>query len=66
MKLGVTKEQLIANLSETVKLTREGVDHLELQDEDTVIIHYEGGGWKKVNIALDSGMAIIRDVAKAI
>ena len=64
MRDGVTKKQLIESLSETLSLTRAGVDHLELLDEDTVVIHYIGGASRKVNIAMNSAMAIIRDVAK--
>lgn len=66
MKVGVTKQELIDSLSETLKLTREGVHHLELKDKDTVIIHYNCGHQKPVNIALDSGIAIIRDVCRQV
>ncbi len=66
MKHGVTKEQFIKSLEDTLKLTRAGVDRLELVDDDTVVIHYEGGGKRPVNIALDSATAIIRDVAHAV
>ena len=66
MKHGVTKEQFIKSLEDTLKLTRAEVDSLELVDDDTVVIHYEGGGKRPVNIALDSATAIIRDVARAV
>ena len=66
MKAGVTKEQLVKSLGETLSLTREGISHLELKDNDTVIIHWNHGEPREVNIHMDSGMAIIRDVAKAI
>lgn len=66
MKHGVTKEQFIKSLEDTLKLTRAEVDRLELVDDDTVVIHYEGGGKRPVNIALDSATAIIRDVAHAV
>lgn len=66
MKSGVTKEQFIKSLEQTLKLTRVGVESLELTNEDTVIIHYEGGGKRPVNIALDSATAIIRDVARVV
>lgn len=66
MKVGVTKQELIDSLSETLKLTREGVHHLELKDEDTVIIHYNCGHQKPVNIALNSGIAIIWDVSRQV
>lgn len=64
MKQGVTKEQLIKSLEGTIKLTREQVERLELYDQDTVIIHFKDGYAKPVNIHMNSGMAIIRDVAK--
>lgn len=66
MKTGVTKEQFIKSLEQTLKLTRAGVESLELADEETVVIHYEGGGKRPVNIALDSATAIIRDVARVV
>jgi len=69
MQPGVSKQQLIESLEATLRLTREDIVGLELtsrQDpEDTVIIHF-GGGSQAVNIACDSGIAIIRDVSKAI
>lgn len=69
MKSGVTKQELVKSLEATLKLTREKIVSLELtsrhEPEDTVIIHFEGGD-KTVSIACDSGMAIIRDVAKAV
>ena len=66
MKAGVTKEQLVKSLGETLSLTREGISHLELKDNDTVIIHWNNGYQREVNIACDSGLAIIKDVAKSI
>ena len=66
MKTGVTKEQFIKSLEQTLKLTRAGVESLELADEETVVIYYEGGGKRPVNIALDSATAIIRDVARVV
>lgn len=70
MKSGVTKEHFIKKLEEVIVLTREGVERLELtsryEKDDTVIIHFIGGGQHTVNIAADSGSAIIRDVAKHI
>lgn len=66
MKEGISKEELIKSLEVTLKHTREEVSKLELRDDETVIIHYEHGYQRPVNIALNSGMAIIIDVAKAI
>lgn len=66
MRTGVTKKQFIKSLEQTLRLTRAGVKSLELVDDETVIIHYEGGGKRPVNIALDSATAIIRDVASVV
>lgn len=66
MRAGVTKQELISSLEQTIKLTREGVAGLELINDDYVVITYISGGQRLVNIHLDSGMAIIRDVAKAV
>lgn len=65
MKSGVTREQLIKSLEDTLKLTRRGVESLTLQGE-TVTITYEGGDTRKVCIAADSGIAIIIDVTRAV
>lgn len=70
MKAGTTKQELVDSLATTLRLTRTEVSGLELtsrnEHEDTVIVHYEGGGTQKVSIAFDSGIAIIRDVCRAI
>ena len=66
MKAGVSKEELVKSLEFTLKLTREKIDSLELIYDETVVIHYESGYGQKVNIACNSAMEIIRDVAKAI
>jgi hypothetical protein len=66
MKAGVTKERFIEKYSELLFMTREGVSHLELQDAETVVIHYKDGAEKTVNIACDSALAIIKDVASQV
>lgn len=66
MKAGITKERFIEKYSELLFMTREGVSHLELKDDETVVIHYKGGAERIVNIACDSGMAIIRDIARQV
>jgi hypothetical protein len=69
MKQGVTKFQLVKGLEDVLKLTREEIVSLELttrnEPEDTVVIHFKGGD-VPVNIACDSGIAIIRDVSRAV
>ncbi len=68
MKVGVTKEKFIEKYSELLFMTREEISHLELQDDETVIIHYmpNYNYSTKVDIAGDSGIAIIRDIARQI
>ena len=46
MKAGVSKQDFISMYSELLSMTREGVSHLELQDDETVVIHYKGGARK--------------------
>ncbi|MBE5966974.1 MAG: hypothetical protein E7255_08415 [Lachnospiraceae bacterium] len=69
MKPGVTKQQLIKSLEATLRLTREDIVALVLvsryEPDDTVIIH-STGGIQTVDIACNSGIAIIRDVCRAI
>lgn len=66
MKAGVTKVELVKSLGETLALTREGISYLELKDNDTIIIHWNHGYQREVNIHMDSGLAIIKDVLKNI
>ena len=70
MKNGITKKELVDSLATTLRLTRTEVTDLELTSRiepgDTVIIHFKGGGTRSVSIACDSGIAIIRDVCRAI
>jgi len=69
VKQGITKQQLIKSLEATLRLTREDIVALVLisryEPEDTVIIH-STGGIQTVDIACDSGIAIIKDVCRAI
>lgn len=66
MKKGVTKQEFINKYSELLSMTREGIERLELLDDDFVDIIYNDGYKKKVDIACNSAMAIIRDIAKKI
>ena len=65
MKNGVTREDFIKSLEATLKLTRIGIERLELIG-DNVNIWYDTGWKKVVNIECDSGIAIISDVLKGI
>jgi len=61
----VTREDFIKSLEATLKLTRIGIERLELIG-DNVNIWYDTGWKKVVNIECDSGIAIISDVLKGI
>ena len=61
------KALFITNLAGLLRRTEEGVVDLALsEDGETVTILFEGGGTRRVNIACDSYLAIIKDVAGAI
>ena len=61
------KAMFITNLADLLRQTREGVVDLALsEDGETVTILFEGGGTRRVNIACDSYLAIVKDVVKAI
>ena len=61
------KTMFITNLAGLLRRTEEGVVDLALsEDGETVTILLEGGGTRRVSIACDSYLAIIKDVAGAI
>lgn len=61
------KAMFITNLAGLLRQTREGVMDLALsKDGEMVTILFKGGGTRRVNIACDSYLAIVRDVTKAI
>lgn len=67
MKTGVTKKEFIAKYAELLRMTREDIFDLYLYEyQDKVTINYKSGHSEDVNIACNSGMAIIRDVARRI
>lgn len=54
---------------ETLKLTRLGTDLIDLdyiEEKELVVAHFEGGGKKEINVAMDSGIAMIRDIIRGI
>lgn len=63
-------KQLICNLlCETLQATRNQADLKKLRyndEKETVTITWENGGQKIVNVAMDSGTAMIRDIMKSI
>lgn len=63
------KEEIIMRLKILLKATRAGSDikDMILNDrQDTVTLLFEQGGVRDVNIAADSGIAIIEDVVRAL
>lgn len=63
------KEEIIKKLSDLLKITRAGsdIDTMNLsEDKESVAIVFSTGYTRKVNIAMDSGISIIRDVARAL
>lgn len=64
MREGITKQQLVEVLGQLLSLTREGIEGAVLADNDTVKVIYDNGYEKTVNIRMNSGLAIIRDVCK--
>jgi hypothetical protein len=66
-------KQLICNLlCAALRATRDQHDLTSLtyqdisQDQSRVIATYDGGGSMTVNVSLDSGIAMIRDILRAI
>lgn len=68
MKEGITKQEFIKSLENTLKLTRAGdsIDRLELEGacQNYVLVVFKDGYRKFVDINCDSGIAIITDVVK--
>lgn len=63
------KEEIVVRLKLLLAATRAGedIDKMELtEDQNFVVIQWEDGCTQRVNIAADSGVAIISDVIKAI
>lgn len=64
MKEGERKVELVKKLAELLRMTRLDIKDLDLVDENTVMIHYECGSTKAIDITADSGIAIIIDVSR--
>ena len=58
------RKNFVNNLGELLSQTREGVVSCQLNDNEEVIILYNNGVTRLVNVNLDSYMAIIKDVTK--
>lgn len=63
------KQLICDRLLETLKLTRQLYDLIDLdyiEEKELVVAHFEGGGKKEINVAMDSGIAMIRDIIRGI
>ena len=60
------KALFVGNLGWLLSQTREEVVSCYLKDSETVAIKYRSGYEQTVNVAMDSYMAIVRDVAKSV
>lgn len=54
----------VENLGILLSQTREGIQQAYLDNDDVVHVVYHSGFEKHINVAMDSYMAIIRDVVK--
>lgn len=60
------KRQFVKKLGELIRQSEPEVDDIFLKDEETVVITFVNGFKKQVDIACDSNMAILADVARGI
>lgn len=60
------RKLFVHNLGELLGQTREGIKSCELDDNEIVTIKFNDGAQRKVNVACDSYMAIITDIARTI
>lgn len=57
------KSEIVSQLESLLKLLRNGVEKLSFdEDKEIIKISFEGGGSRVVNVAGDSGYALIKDV----
>lgn len=61
---GADRALFVENLGVLLSQTREGIQQAYLDYDDMVHVVYHGGSEKLINVAMDSYMAIIRDVVK--
>lgn len=66
------KDMICKELAKLLKITRNQSDlkalRYEILDngEEIVTVEWEGGGSRVVNVSMDSGVAMIRDIMRAI
>ena len=64
-----SKQMILLHLRDALKWTHGGsyVANLEyLEADEVVVIHFMNGNKKRVNVAMDSGLSLIRDVCAAL
>lgn len=70
------KDLFVRQLGRLLSMTREGIAEAEYEKSydfedkkefvEFVVIRYNGGGEKRINVTFDSNMGIMRDVLRAI
>lgn len=70
------KDLFIKKLGQLLAMTREGITEAEYEKSydfeskkeyaEFVVIRYSDGGEKRINVTLDSNLAVIKDVMRAI
>lgn len=64
------KQEILDKLCVTLKLTRDQhsltrIDYERFEDgTEIAVLSYEGNGKKSINISMDSGIAMIRDITR--
>ena len=63
------KQQILDKLLEAIRVTRAGDDVTKLEylaESGTVNVYFNGALGRRINVAMDSGMAMIQDVVNHI
>ena len=61
----VRRAETLEHMTRAMMIADRGINHTEFEDGgDTVAIHYHTGYIRRVNVALDSPMEIIKDLAE--
>ena len=60
------RQELIISLESLLIKADRGVSSLQMVNEDTIVIIFNNGVYKKVNIAGDSNLQIIKDLVEKI
>lgn len=59
------KQEICNLLTATLQATRDGADVVEIiydEEHEIVTVLFESGGRRLINVAMDSGTAMIRDI----